>query len=148
MEAYYLLKNEQDAKDVVQEVFVDLWDRYDLSQIQSIRSYLSKAVHNRCLNVIKAGKSHQEKFFEYVFHAKTTGQPDLQEKEYLALEEDRLRSLKKVIATLPPKTATIFDLYYIQRKSRKQVASELGISINTVKTALIRALKQLRKKIR
>lgn len=49
---------------------------------------------------------------------------------------------------MPEKTGTVLRLYYLDNKDRQTVASELGISVNTVKTVLQRGLKALRKKLK
>lgn len=149
MEAFYLLRDEQESKDVVQEVFIDVWHRQHLQEITSVKAYLTQAVRNRCLNVLKAAKSKEqkEKQYQYSFAAGNAVGKEPDEPEMAALQQQRTDNLQLAIRELPPKTAKIFQLYYIEKKSRNDVAMEVGVTINTVKTVLARALQFLRKKL-
>ncbi|HEY8958407.1 RNA polymerase sigma factor [Chitinophaga sp.] len=149
MEAFYLLRDEQQAKDVVQEIFIDLWHKQTLEDIISIKAYLTQSVRNRCLNLKKSEKSREQKELGYRYALQAdTAVIKVQGDEDLAVQyQQRADHLLEAIGELPPKTARIFQLYYIEKKSRTDVAAELGVSINTVKTVLSRALQFLRKKM-
>lgn len=144
MEAFYLLRDEQEAKDVVQEIFIDLWHRQNLEDIRSVKSYLNQSVRNRCLNIMKSARTRElkEQAWQYTQDTDTVAPEELN-MQY----EHRTDHLLQAIGELPPKTARIFQLYYLEKKSRNDVAIELGVSINTVKTVLSRALQFLRKKM-
>lgn len=148
MEAFYLLRDEQEAKDVVQEIFIDLWNKKKLADIISVKAYLTQAVRNRCFNLLKAARLKEQKELEYQY----TLQRDLSmvkkpdEEDYTA-QQRRTKHLLQAIGKLPPRTAKIFQLYYMENKSRTDVAEEAGVSINTVKTVLSRALRFLREKM-
>lgn len=147
MQAYSMLKDEQQAKDLIQDLFVDLWEKSDLTEIQSMKSYLSRAVHNRCLNFIKNSRKDSLRIKEYISHTDSVSLPDPYQAEQAETKSNRLYKLLKAMEDLPPKTAAAFNLYYLEKKSRKDVAAELNVSLNTVKTMLLRAVKTLRKKI-
>ncbi|MEZ2443928.1 RNA polymerase sigma factor [Chitinophaga sp. RCC_12] len=149
MEAFYLLRDEQQAKDVVQEIFIDLWHKQNLEDILSIKAYLTQSVRNRCLNLKKSEKSREQKELGYQYAVQSdTAVIKVHGDEDQALQyQQRADHLLQVMGELPPKTARIFQLYYIEKKSRNDVAAELGVSINTVKTVLSRALQFLRKKM-
>ncbi|MRG44822.1 sigma-70 family RNA polymerase sigma factor [Chitinophaga sp. SYP-B3965] len=144
MEAFYLLRDEQEAKDVVQEIFIDLWHKHDIAEIVSVKAYLTQSVRNRCLNLLKASKSREQKEIGYQYSLSALVK-ETEEEDPATLQ--RTENLLQAIRNLPPKTARIFQLYYMEKKSRNDVAMEVGVSINTVKTVLSRALKFLRGKI-
>ncbi|KAA2238972.1 RNA polymerase sigma-70 factor [Chitinophaga agrisoli] len=149
MEAYYLLRDEQEAKDVVQEIFIELWRRQQLDEIQSIKAYLTQSVRNRCMNILKSARSREQHEIGYQYSRQADMEliRDHSEEEHTQQREQKAAHLLRAIDELPPKTAKIFQLYYIEKKSRNDVAMELGVSINTVKTVLSRALQFLRKKV-
>lgn len=61
--AYTILKDNEEAKDVVQSVFMHLWQKREVLTIkQSVRSYLYVATHNHCLNHIKSRKIRQKHY--------------------------------------------------------------------------------------
>lgn len=149
MEAFYLLRDEQEAKDVVQEIFIDLWHKQNLEDITSVKAYLTQSVRNRCLNLIKSFKSREQKAmgYHYTLQGETAVIKMQEDEDHHMRHQQRAEHLLQAIGELPPKTARIFQLYYIEKKSRNDVAVELGVSINTVKTVLSRALQFLRKKM-
>lgn len=149
MEAFYLLRDEQEAKDVVQEIFIDLWNKQQLENIISIKAYLTQSVRNRCLNLIKSARSRELKAmgYQYTQDTDTDAAKEQHDAEHAVQHQQRAEHLLQAIGELPPRTARIFQLYYIEKKSRNDVAVELGVSINTVKTVLSRALQFLRKKM-
>lgn len=139
--AYTLLKDNDDAKDVVQAVFAQLWKKRDSLTIrQSVRAYLYTATHNYCLNRIKSEKirrSHHARFTANEDYT-TTG-----EQEQLTLKELKNEVLS-AMDTLPEKCREIFYKSRFEEKSYQEIAKELGISVKTVEAQMGKALRILR----
>lgn len=138
------LKNEDEAKDVVQEVFIALWDkRADLNVYSSFSSYLFKAVHNRALNIFvhqKYKDDYASSFQHYLDYESPQADESLRKKELAAL-------IEREIAALPEKMREVFRLSRNEQLSHKEIAEKLGISELTVKTQVKKALRTLRLKL-
>ena len=134
-------KNEDEAKDIVQEIFISLWNkRAELNFHSSVLSYLFKAVHNRALNIFVHQKYHDDYIISlqnYLNQAPAEADSLLREKE-LALIIDR------AIQDLPERMREIFQLSRHEHLSHKEIADKLGISELTVKTQVKRALRAIR----
>ncbi|WP_269243125.1 RNA polymerase sigma factor [Flavobacterium limnophilum] len=128
------------AEDVVQDLFIKFWDqKLYLKLDEAISPYLFRSVKN---NTIQAAKRQNRYFFEDI-----EDQVDvLLDEEHLDLEhlEQEKIKLYKEIEALPLKSKEVFKAIVLENRKYKDVALELGISVNTVKTHYSRALKQLR----
>lgn len=148
MEAFFLLQDEQQAKDIVQEIFIELWNKQHWKNIHSLSAYLGTAVRNRCLNYLQSSRTAEKRRAAYEYL--TSGQHEAEDAHtHTDIQKDnRIDQMRVAIDELPEKTAEIFRLYYLEKKNRHTVAGELGISVNTVKTVLSRGLKVLRSKLK
>lgn len=135
-----ILGDEDDAREVVHQVFINLWERrteIDLST--SLKSYLFTAVNNRSLNVIRDRK----KFSREEVPERAANWDLSAELESLELEE-RIRG---VIAGLPERCRVIFELNRFEGLSYGDIAKELDISLKTVENQMSKALKILREQL-
>ena len=135
------LKSEEDAEDLVQELFVDFWEKKKFLYVhESLKYYLFQSVRNRCLNRLDRQKGKKKHADNYLINTP---------REYLQasrLENKELQSqFEQAIANIPPESAKVFVLMHVKELKRKEVARILGISENTVKTQSARALRYLRK---
>jgi RNA polymerase sigma-70 factor (family 1) len=137
------LENLESGKEIVQELFVYLYEkRKKLVITTSLKSYLYRSVKNRCLNHIKhqqVRKKHQDRM-----------KPDKQESENL---EDKIREteleymVSKIVDQLPPRCKRIFIMSRVSGLSNREIAEQLAISKRTVETQISNALKVLREKL-
>ncbi|MEP1034105.1 RNA polymerase sigma-70 factor [Ekhidna sp.] len=137
--AYVILKNERDAEDVVQEVFVDVWDKGSFKQLEQPDRYLLRAVKFKSINLLQRLRSKEANFSD--IYQEELVLPDPSEFK----EDDILPLLHFFAAKLPQKTQEIFLLSRKNGLTYKEIAEERGISIKTVETQMSRALKILRK---
>ncbi|TDQ79202.1 RNA polymerase sigma-70 factor (ECF subfamily) [Sphingobacterium yanglingense] len=139
MYACQYLERIDEAEDLVQEVFVKLWERDSLQQVDAkLYSYLYTTVRNACLNKLVVLKKIQQQELDE--------QIDLVEEHPLD-EEAWAAYIQKVhaeIEKLPERTQQIFKAIVLERRKYKDVAVEMEISTNTIKTSLSRALTKLR----
>ena len=130
--------DEEAAKDIVQDAFLTLWNnRRKLDKSLSVKSYLFAIAQNYALNYLRHRKvvaDNEEPLSHYL----------LQEDEPVENREKLFAALDEKLKELPLQQRTILEKCVIQNKKYKEVADELGISVNTVKTHLARALKYLR----
>jgi RNA polymerase sigma-70 factor (ECF subfamily) len=142
----------QAAEDMVQDLFVYLWENSGSVKIHtSLEAYLFKAVHQRCLNKIKQRKTHNyhhkliedylAEFEEKLFD------PDTNESIRKLFMEELKADINAAIDTLPDKCREVFMLSYIYDLKNKEISEVLGISLSTVENHIYNALKTLRKKL-
>lgn len=133
-----ILRDEEAAYEVVQDMFVAIWmNRKKLDESKSIRNYLLRAVHNNALRLLKyniARKVREEKMMA-VFS-------DICEED----EEvtDRIKALPRVLARLPEKSRKVLMMSFWEGKKNADIAKELSISVRTVETILYKVIKRLR----
>lgn len=139
-----MLDDENEAKDVLQEVFTSLWNNFDTISIRkSFGAYLFSAVRNRAINVIghkKVVLSHQK--LQTVNEAVYSPAPDS-----ILIEKELALQITNEIDRLPPKMAVVFRKSRLENKSYKEIAEELNIAENTVKKQVSRALQLVREKL-
>lgn len=127
------------AEDVVQDVFVHLWNHWGkLSTHQNLLFWLSTAVKNRCLNILRHQKIQQKNMLHLA--AEETSSTDTDEYEILG----RIEKIKNAIEQLPAATRDVLKLNMYEELSYNEIAFRLSISKNTVKYHLKLAYKSLR----
>lgn len=128
-----------ESEDVVQEVFVRFWDRYKGKRFSgSVKSYLFYAVRNNSLKYINQQK--KDIFVEIGSLSEVLIDVPQCEEE----KEQQKLLLHGEIEKLPDQAKKVFELIVLEDLKYKEAAEELNISVNSVKTHLSRALKQLR----
>lgn len=140
--AYSLVRDEAVAKDMVQEVMIELWvKKEDINLKTSLSAYLHKAIANRTLNYIRDNKLH-------VFDELVKEERPVREQIHSELFAEEMRmSVDEVIEGLPERCRIIFLLSRWDGLSYKEIANELGISIKTVENQVSKALKRIRNTI-
>lgn len=127
------------AEDLVQEVFIQFWEKKRINELQgSLKSYLFSAIRNNALNHIRQNKKFRIEELDDEFDILME---DTSDKEDLDLKK---QMLYKELDALSPQSRLVFEAIIFNDKRYKEVAEELDISLNTVKTHFSRALKQLR----
>ncbi|MCZ4695563.1 RNA polymerase sigma-70 factor [Ancylomarina euxinus] len=127
------------AEDVVQEVFIDLWEMKRFKNFTgSVKSYLFTAVKNNSLKQIQKDKRFR---FEDIENLSYKIIEDKFESQELEARKERLY---KEIELLPLQSKKVFEAIVFERLKYADIAVELNISVNTVKTHYSRALKHLR----
>ncbi|MDI9355449.1 MAG: RNA polymerase sigma-70 factor [Chitinophagaceae bacterium] len=141
--ALKIVRKEELAEDVVQEVFVNLWEKRNKIDIAiSIKSYLYTSVRNRSINQLKLlfqREQKKEKIYENM---------NISEDISDILKQNELQNtyeiVQEAIETLPPKCKIIFLLSREEYMTYALVAKELNISIKTVENQIIIAFKKIR----
>ncbi|TKG96890.1 RNA polymerase sigma-70 factor [Puteibacter caeruleilacunae] len=148
--AFTILKDSELSEDIVSEFFLKLWDRYHILRISgSVSSYLFQSVRNDCINYLTREKYNKNTVSENeitLLHLRLKYNCS-EDNPYMNLVSKELAErIQKEIAALPPQCREIFELSRIEQLSHEEIATRLGISKNTVKVQIYRAL--LRFKIR
>jgi RNA polymerase sigma-70 factor (ECF subfamily) len=137
-------KNDQDAEELVQEVFVQVWEhRGQLKSEYSFKSYLFTIALNRIRKFFNK-RSSSLRYLESLKH-----DPELGNNE-LFLDDDydaMLQKINQLIDQMPPRRREIFTKCKLEGKSAREVAAELNISAGTVDNQVSEALKYIRARI-
>ena len=133
--AYILLGDEDEAKDVVQDIFAKLWAGTAPIKEESKKTFLLTCVRNRCLNIIAQRQTHQESI--------TFLMPAVIESE--AYDEKIVDAINRYVdERLTPQTSRIIRMHFDEEKSYKEISSSLGISLSAVNKHIVQGLRKLR----
>ena len=135
-----ILGNEDDAREVVHQVFINLWERREeLDLSNPLKSYLFTSVNNRSLNVIRDRKK-----FSSAEVPDVAGEWDVSAQiESMELEG----KIREAIDSLPEKCREIFEMNRFQGLKYSEIATHLGISVKTVENQMTKALRILREQL-
>lgn len=139
----YLMDIES-SKELVQELFVNIYEKRDKIEINSsLKSYLFRSVHNRAINQLSVKKT-KNKYAEHVSRTTIIGENSI-EKEMNKTELEH--AVFRAIGELPPKCRDIFKLNRFDGLTNSEIADKLQLSKRTVETQISKALKILRVKL-
>jgi len=133
------VENEEAAKDIVSELFGDLWKQHDAWQPENADAYLNRALRNRCLNYLKHKQVERNALQRYIEEKKEAIDPDA------ALHEERMRQVHKVMDELDPRTRFILEQRYVEGKKYDDLASLLDTSAGMIHKHISKALAIFRK---
>ena len=139
--AYQYLFNKYDAEDIVQEVFIAIWESdKKYNSYHGFRAFLYDSVKNRCLNYLK----HQEVERR---HAEILLQEqDEEDEDHRLMREEMYRALHRAVDELPERCRQVFKLH-LQGKKNEEIAQMLELSVETVKTQKKKAMYFLRERL-
>lgn len=140
--AYKRLRSEDNAKDIVQEVFIALWNKKDtLKLTSSLSSYLFSILRFKLIDHYHAGIVQEKHVLSLIREKDGDSHNDTDQKVYTN-EINGLLNLS--VESLPHKMKEVFRLSRIHGYSVKQISRQLSISEQTVKNQLTTALKRLK----
>lgn len=143
--AYQYLKDEEKAKDIVQEIFIKLLNEDKNFDCEDhLKHYLYKAVRNSCLNHIKLKNIHSD-----ILKGIQKNTPE-DENNFFAnvVRAEVYHEIMQAIQELPTECGRIFKLAYVDGYNNEEIATQLSISVNTVKVQKNKAKIQLRKRLK
>ena len=127
------------AEDIIQSVFLKLWETDETTTISNLKGYLYRATKNACithLGHLQMIDRHKDKLVEALVYSQN-----------LDVEEDveLQKKIKDAINKLPPQCQKIIYLKIYGGLKNEEIAEEMDISVNTVRTQVFRGYKMLRK---
>lgn len=143
--AMHRLQSRDLSQDILQELFVDLWEKRDSLRVQSnVKGYLFTALKNRIINKIKS-EAVREKYEKMVIEFYETNElaTDQQFSEKALLE-----AVKKQTKKLPDRRREVFEMSRFDQLSHKEISEKLNISPKTVENHINHALKTIRPQLR
>lgn len=138
--AAQFLKNEDEAKDVVQDVFLKLWQKKDeLEKIENVEAFAMRMTRNRCLDVIRSNKN-------MLVHEITDSKiKEVTEDVHKKIEfTESATQIKKLIDQLPDLQRKVMYLKDIEQLNYEEIAEITELQINAVRVNLSRARKKVR----
>ena len=137
-----MLGGEAEAEEVVQELFLFVWERHDvISDASPSRAYLYRAVHNAALNRIRHQRV-ERRWADGEGHP--VGQATDAPVDTMFEEQELARAVRQAIAQLPERTRLVYTLSRQDQLTYAEIAATLGISVKTVETQMTRAFRRLR----
>ena len=141
--AWQLLKSEEDAEDIAQDIFAKLWTNPEIWENQETwNSYIYTMVRNHIYNFLKHKSIRQTYQEQCTKEEPAISETDIHDQLY-AKESELL--IKLTIANMPEQRRKIFRMSRTQEKSNQEIADELDISIRTVERHIYLALIDLKK---
>jgi RNA polymerase sigma-70 factor (ECF subfamily) len=136
-----IVKNDSEAKDIVQTAFLKLWEKREKINLSaSARSYLYTSVYHLSLNSIRDRNSREGHHEKLISNERPNNTDPTQEKE------TRIR-IQVAIERLPPRCKEVFYKSRFEGKKYAVIAIEMNISVKTVEVQMGKALKYLREQL-
>ena len=133
------LPSTDSPEDIVQDLFVKLWENRHTQSVENHAAYLTSALKHTIINVFRS-RLVKEK---YVVHLQSSPAVEYNTEHQVALN-DLVSSVHRQVQELPEKTREIFILNRLEFKSAREISSQLHISERTVEYHINHALKTLR----
>jgi RNA polymerase sigma factor (sigma-70 family) len=144
--ALYVVRDPEDAQDVTQDTFVQLWHKFGGIDPGKAPGWLMRVAHNLCIDLIRRRQSQKNHF--------GFPDPDALDKlpardfgpdpaERLRLDQ-RQRALLEAMETLPPDTRSVMVMHYFQEMKLQEIAEVLDKTVSALKVQIHRARKSLR----
>lgn len=135
--AFRIVNDESTAEEIVQNLFIELWEKDALTNVKNEAHYLLRSVKFKCIDHLRARKQNKE-----------VPLSDLPERTAFdpggLTEEDILPLLHYFASKLPPKTREVFLMSRTSGLTYKEIANEMEISVKTVENQMGRALKNMK----
>jgi RNA polymerase sigma-70 factor (ECF subfamily) len=141
---YSILKSSEDAENLVQDVFLNLWEnRHKIEKNSSAKSYIFTIAYHSSITLIRR-KIRESGFIEHLKSVQEINEKPVN----IDLEFNEMsKNLETIINNLPSRQKEIYLLVREERLKHEEIAKRLNISINTVETHMSRALQTIRKKM-
>lgn len=142
--AYYKIKDKEQARDLIQSVFMQLWEYHDTIIVKgSFESYIFTLVRNKIIDHFRSVQVSQRYIDTFQIYLDDTENNT----DYLIREKMMSELIAEAIADLPENLRIVFELSRDNLLTRKQIAEHVGLSEEGVKTRIHRALKILKGKL-
>jgi RNA polymerase sigma-70 factor (family 1) len=139
MSAFNMLQDQQVCEDVIQEIFINLWNKRQQIEIKvSLRAYLFASTRYEVYRQVRLG-SVQESIFDQI-HERLESPSEYGNIEYKEL----LSQINSIVDKLSTKCKVVYKMSREEQLSHKEIANQLDISTKTVENHLNKALRQLR----
>lgn len=143
--AFSMLKNHEDAKEIVQDTFLKIWEKREIiNPLGSLQAFLFSISYHTAIDLIR--KRFKDDQYRTYLQAQFPENESTTEEEP-AYYRELIRILNKVIGELPEQRQKIYLLSREEGLSHKEIAEKLNISVKTVENQITLALKTIRKQL-
>lgn len=139
--AFRILRNQEEAEDAVQEIFIKLWNmREKLGDYRSVDALAMTMTRNYCIDILRKQKhDYKGDFDEHILNKLTYPSPH----DHLEIREtDKILNI--IIDKMPESIRSVLKLRDIEGMSYEELAEKTGLNINTLRVNLSRARKHIR----
>ena len=142
-EANYIVRDKDLAEDVVQNVFITIWNkRLELPVPVNLKAYLIVCVRRRAIDAIKkVSKMERHKQAYDNERSEATTQRRMEDKEIYS-------QILKAMKSVPPQQRKIFEMRFIQELSTREIMESRGLSNQTIKNHMSTCIKIMRSKLK
>lgn len=141
---YKRLRDREKSKDLVHDFFLRLWSNHaEIAIRSSLAVYLFTSVRNRMLDLI----AHQQVQSRYIDSFQAYLNQENNDTDHLVRRKDLQHIIQQEIDALPQKMKLVFQLSRESELSRKEIAEQLGLSEQTVKSHMHQALRILKTRL-
>lgn len=142
--AFRITNDKYAAEEIVQDSFIKIWHRHSsFTHPKVIKSWLYTTVYNASIDQIK--KEQRLRAMERSFSI--TEEISETPVQHEIIYTEVTREIYAAITQLPPACRQVFELLFIEGKSLRETADQMGLSINTIKNQRARGLKLLKKRM-
>jgi RNA polymerase sigma factor (sigma-70 family) len=142
--ALKFLRNEEEAKDVVQEVFIKVWNgREQMDEIQNVEAWCMRITRNLSLDRIRSITRKQTEPIEESYHLRHDALTPHESAEV----GESMKRIAEFISSLPEKQRQIIHLRDVEGYSYNEISEILELDMNQVKVNLFRARNAVREKL-
>lgn len=133
--------DQEDCEEIVQEVFIRLWkNRESIGKTETFEGFLFTIAKNHIYNVLKR-KAHQKAFKDYYLSQRPKASYSIDDEQNFT---ELFVVIKAITKSLPEQRRKVFIMSRFEGYSNKEIASQLGISVNTVETHVKLTLRKFR----
>ena len=135
--ALKIIRDDAMSEDIVQNLFIQLWESNKLSGAKNVERFLLRAVKYKCIDYLRTKKTKNEVSLQNFDNLKSISVNELSEEEIEPL-------FHYFAAKLPVKTREVFLLSRKSGLTYKEIAEEMDISVKTVENQMGRALRKMK----
>lgn len=140
-----VLSTKEVAEDIVQSLFVKLWeDRVSLRIETSLKSYLVRSVRNAAIDYLR----HQERRMEHYEYVLASNRVSTNDAEDTILYSELSEHLDRALEKLPPLQREVFEMFKMKGYKQKEIAEKTGVSLRTVEERIAKAVSAVRINLR
>lgn len=139
-----IIQDQEICEDIVQNLFLHIWENREIIKIESLKSYLLKSVKNSCLDEIKHNKIINE-HTDFIIRQNSLESNSTE--EYILFSEVNTKLLE-AIEKLPEDEKITFKMSRIKEIKYQQIADELNVSVRTVEVRISKSIKHLKEMLK
>lgn len=132
------VENDESAKDIVNDLFAELWKQYKRLKDENVEAYLFQSLRNRCINYLKHQRVEQE------YRERMIAEKQAVIDESPTAHEVRLLVIEQTLERMNPQTKWVFEQCFFEGRHYQEVADQLGVSVSTIHKRMTQAFSAFR----